>query len=98
MTRIIATVFLCLAFLFGSAAVSKADDPFMHDAARFCRLMDLDSSPLGVYAIVTQMVEAGVPEQTAIDTINYALVNMCPEHIDAFMIAAAIFGDKKMAT
>lgn len=70
---------------------AKADDPFMHDATMFCRLLDQDHSPAGVRAAILSPLDAGVPEDVATSFINYALTNLCPEFLDDFNAAYDLY-------
>jgi hypothetical protein len=62
-------------------------DPFMHDAAMVCRWLDVDNSPASIQAMFLDMIAEGLSHQQSVDTVTYALVNLCSEHSDDLFYA-----------
>lgn len=67
-------------------------DPMTHDAAIFCRMLDINSTPAGVRNAVNEFGRQGVPIDDTKNTVYYALTELCPEYQNAF--AAAYTGKR----
>ncbi|AAN02111.1 gp57 [Mycobacterium phage Barnyard] len=52
----------------------------LHDASLFCTWVYNDPTPRGVANAVAEFVNQGVPEQVAVDTITFAIANVCPQY------------------
>ncbi len=92
MRKIIAVALLSVAALFVLPTPdAHADDPFTHDAAMFCRLLDQDHSPAGVLAAIQSPLDAGVTQDTAVAFMEYGLTNLCPEYLDDFNDAYDVY-------
>jgi len=73
------------AFLIGSPDANA--DPFVHDAAMVCRWMDIDNSPASIQAMFLDMIAEGVTPETSSDIVTYALLDVCPWHVEEMMYA-----------
>jgi len=82
MNKFLALALLIGAAAFGGTAIARADPDttLAHDAALFCRHLDWDATPAGILWAAKDMIDQGVPRDIAIETINYALVSVCPEY------------------
>jgi hypothetical protein len=78
-----------LIVVLGSAPTAKSD-PFVHDAAMVCRLLDANSSPAGFAAISYDMLYEGLDKDTASATIAYAVTEVCPEYADDLSYAVSV--------
>lgn len=93
MKRTLVNIVAVLAAAIGiiaQAPQARADeytDATMHDAALFCRWLDVDRSPEGIARAINEFEVQQVPRQVAIDTVTYALSVICPEHVDEWAYA-----------
>lgn len=74
-------------------APAHADD-MTHDAALFCRWLDIDNTPAGVMSAVNEFLIQGVGHDATVATITYALENLCPEYIDEVQYTHAYYGPR----
>lgn len=65
------------------APTSQADpaQDMLHDASLFCMWVRQDPTPRGVVNAVQEFVNQGVSQQITVNTVTFAVINVCPEYM-----------------